>query len=164
MGKTISIDFSQVDDSGALPEGDYPIRVVEVQAKDASDGQSVYLQWDLQVTDGEHAGRNLIMRTSLKSTALFRVKSVFRALDINVDGSIHFQLDETNHVIEPDLMDRVGVAIVIHEVYQGVTRNVVNDIKHIDSLDEKPSNPMLPKTASSPLISKNSTGGGLKIR
>lgn len=150
----IKINFAEVDDNNLIPEGTYPTIVQSVQAKDASDGQSVFLEWYLEITSGEFEGRRVRMITSLKNTVLWRLKSVLRNLDVDVEGEIDFEMDDEGFIIMPELTGRVGVAVVSHSTYQNVTRAQCDDLRPISELDSTPFTPDPAPSADLPRAAK----------
>lgn len=160
MAQKIQIDFSKVSDSGSLPVGKYPVRVTDAVIKETSDGTGFFVQWSLVVTVGEYEGATLVHRTSLKNTVLWRLKAILRNFGFDVSGNIDFEVDgEENRIVSPELVDSVGVAVLIEDTYQGITRSVVSDILSIDELEDEPE---VARSTPAPRTAKST--GGLKLK
>jgi len=124
-----SIDFSQVNESSTLEPGFYPVVIGKVEVKEASDKQSLYVQWNLTVSEGEHEGANITLRTSLKTNVQWRLKAIMRSLGFAVDGTINFEVDpDTNILVEPSMVGLAAVAEVYNEEYNGSMRTQVSTI------------------------------------
>ncbi|MDM7940126.1 MAG: DUF669 domain-containing protein [Methanothrix sp.] len=128
----IDLDFSNVQEFEAIPAGNYPIVVEQVEMKQSQNSDYPYLNYTLTITDGEYANRKLFMISSLSPKALWRAKAVFQTLgvyqekmDIQVD-------DDTNLVVFPELVGAVGIAVVGQETYEGRIQNRVQDIVPMD--------------------------------
>lgn len=66
LGGTYTADPNNVQgDYTPLPPGDYRVHVVESDMKSTKDGRGNYLQLELEVLDGEHAGRKLTERLNI---------------------------------------------------------------------------------------------------
>jgi hypothetical protein len=129
----ITINFSDIKEQTAVPAGLYSIRVHEVIMKLSSDQVNYYLNWDLVITTpGESIDRHVYLMTSLKPNVLWRLKNVIKSLGIE-PGEMNFQVDEeTGILLEPDFRNNVAIAKVSNEVYQGVTRDRVEDLYPMD--------------------------------
>ena len=131
-----TINFSDVEDFEALPEDEYAVEIdkVEVRSNKAGDGE--YLNWELVVLDGDYENRRLWMITSLKPTALFRLKRVFEELDVLDGDEIDLEYDDDEQVtsssgprlLYPELEGLECVAKVTNEMYDGRERNRVEDL------------------------------------
>ena len=90
----LNIDFSGVESkSFAVPDGNYLMEVVSIEEKESSEGNA-YLAWKWKIVDGEHKGTTLYDNTSLKSTALWRLKGLLQCLGLKVDGKLSLNLAE----------------------------------------------------------------------
>lgn len=149
MGQ-VNLDFSNVQEFEALPAGDYPVYVEQVELKQSQHSDYPYLNYTLVVSEGEYANRKLFMISSLSPKALWRAKAVFQSLgvyqeqmDLNVD-------DDTNQLLSPDLVGAVALAIVGQEVYEGRVQNRVQDLVPLDSYNEAPGATPVPATPATP--------------
>jgi hypothetical protein len=135
---TTTVNFADVDSFEPLPEGTYDIEIdkVEVRRNKADDGD--YLNWELVVIDGEYENRRLWMITSLKPTALFRLKQVLEDLgmledddeemDIEYDDDVDPSTSGGPRVLYPELEGIEGVAQVKNEMWEGRERNRVENL------------------------------------
>jgi hypothetical protein len=136
MGK-FAVDFSDVQTFEPLPEGDFRCRVEEVVVKRNKADDGDYLNWTLEVIEGEFAGRKLWLMTSLKTKALWKLKEVFEALGIEGDQQELEWDDDTMLVTTPELVDIVLVARVTQELYQDRLQNKVGDVWLADEEEEE---------------------------
>lgn len=133
-----TVNFADVDSFEPLPEGLYDVEIdkVEVRRNKADDGD--YLNWELLVIDGEYENRRLWMITSLKPTALFRLKQCFEDLGI-IDGDdeeVELEYDDDVEVsnsggpriLYPELEGLEAVATVKNEMYDGREKNRVEQL------------------------------------
>lgn len=131
-----TVNFSEVEDFDALPEGEYGIEIdkVEVRRNKADDGD--YLNWELVVLDGDYENRRLWLITSLKPNALFRLKSVFEELDVLDGDEMELEYDDDQEVtpssgprlLYPDVEGLEATAKVKNEMYDGKERNRVEEL------------------------------------
>lgn len=125
---SFTINFADVETVSAIPAGRYPVIVEKVTLKPTAAGDSHYLLWSLQLTDGEFVGRKLSMITSLKPNALWKLKSVLTALG-QPTTTIEFNVDESSGlVLSPELTGLSALAIVRIEVYENQERSRVDDL------------------------------------
>ena len=68
-----------------VPEGRYPVEVVEVEHRRAAHGGE-YLNWALEVDDGEHMGKRVWMVTSMRPDLLDLLAKALRAVGVPVDS------------------------------------------------------------------------------
>jgi len=114
-----------------VPEGRYPVEVVEVERRVAAHGGE-YLNWALRIEDGEHAGKRLWMVTSLREDLLDLLATVLRAVNVSVDdGDLSIETDEDGVLVRPDIAGRRAVALVVHDEWQGETRTKVRRLVSI---------------------------------
>lgn len=132
------VNFADVDSFEPLPEGSYDVEVdkVEVRRNKADDGD--YLNWELIVIDGEYENRRLWMITSLKPTALFRLKQVFDELGLIDEDDEEMELEWDDDVdvsnsggprlLFPEVESMEAVAQVKNEMWEGRERNRVENL------------------------------------
>jgi Protein of unknown function (DUF669) len=140
-----TVNFSDVEDFEALPEDDYGIEIdkVEVRRNKADDGD--YLNWELVVLDGDYENRRLWMITSLKPTALFRLKQVFDELGVLEGDEMELEYDDDVEVtsssgprlLYPDVEGLEATATVKNEMYDGKERNRVEALSTGQSRSKK---------------------------
>jgi hypothetical protein len=154
----ISIDFSDVS-SGfeALKQGEYDVVVEKVELREGS-GDHPYLNWTLSVTeDGEYRERKLWFITSFAPKALWRMKETFENIGIFEDN-MAFNIDEdTNALLEPQVVGLPARAVVVVEPYQGRETNKVKTL-----LPPEGSSPAGRKTQAAGSAPAKATGGGLR--
>jgi hypothetical protein len=120
----VTIDFSEVESFAAIPEDEYAVVVEEVEMREGD--KAPYLNWKLKVTEGEFEGRFQWMMTSLSPKALWRLKETLENLGI-VEEEFELEVDEdTNLVIQPELVGLAAIAPVTVEEYQGKDSNRVD--------------------------------------
>jgi hypothetical protein len=134
----IKIDFSEVESSfEPIPEGRYECIVETVEVRESKSSDNDYLNWEMKVTEGEHADRRLWMITSLSEKALFRLKDTFLALgvieeddevDIEWDDDVDITPQEGPVLTNPEVIGLACVAVVHNEVYEGRERNKVDEL------------------------------------
>lgn len=130
------IDFSDVESFEPLPEGEYDIEIDKVEVRMNKAGDGMYLNWELLVLDGEFENRRLWMITSLKPTALFRLKQVLEDLDVLEDDEVELEYDDDVDVtssggprlLYPELEGIQAVAVVRNEMYEGKEKNRVEQL------------------------------------
>lgn len=109
----ISVDFSGVESGGgrAVPDGEYLIEVISIEEKESQEG-NIYLAWKWKIVDGPYKGATLYDNTSLKPTALWRLKSLLECLGVDVpSGKLGLNLSEYK--------GKSLLAEVANETYQG---------------------------------------------
>jgi len=131
-----TVNFSDVEDFEALPEGEYGVEIdkVEVRMNKAGDGK--YLNWEFVVIDGDYENRRLWLITSLKPNALFRLKAVFEQLDVLEGDEMELEYDDDQEpsqsagprLIYPDVEGMEASVIVKNELYDGKERNKVDTV------------------------------------
>lgn len=133
----INVNLADVESFEPLPEGKYAAEIekVEVRSNKARDG--LYLNWELTVLDGDYENRKLWMITSLKETALFRLKEVFEQLDLlDDDEDMELEYDDDMEpdttagplLLYPEVEGIECTAVVKNEMYDGRERNRVDQL------------------------------------
>jgi hypothetical protein len=128
---TITVDFSQVPSQEPVDVGDHTVIVEKVELRDSKSSSNQYLNWDLVDTEGAGTGRHLFLMTSLSVKALWRLEAVCESFGIELDDGERLTLevdDDTKLVTEPDLVGKVALARVKHEVYDGKIQAKVDEI------------------------------------
>lgn len=134
-----TINFSDVDSFEPLPGGEwYGVEVDKVEVRENKDGDALYLNWELVVIDGDYENRRLWMITSLKDTALFRLKQVFDQLDVmDDDGQIEIEYDDDvdpssksgPRLLYPEVEGLEASVFVKNEMYDGREQNRVTEMR-----------------------------------
>jgi hypothetical protein len=130
------VNFSDVEDFEALPEGEYAVEIdkVEVRRNKADDGD--YLNWEFVVLDGDYENRRLWLITSLKPQALFRLKDVLEQLDLLEGDEMELEWDDDQDVtsssgprlLYPDVEGMEASIRVKNETFDGKERNRVDSV------------------------------------
>jgi hypothetical protein len=105
-----------------------------VRRNKAEDGD--YLNWEFVVIDGDYENRRLWLITSLKPTALFRLKGLFEQLDVLDGDEMELEYDDDKEVTQssgprllyPDVEGLEATAKVTVEMYDGKERNKVSEV------------------------------------
>lgn len=121
-----NIDFNEVESFAALPAGEYPVIVEEVELRQSQSSENPYLNWKLKITEGEFQNRFVWMMTSMSPKAMWRLKETLDNLEVPLDD-FHMVVDEdTNLVVEPELVGLAAMAPVREDEYQGRITNKVD--------------------------------------
>jgi hypothetical protein len=112
----VTVDFGGVEGGGGrkIPDGEYLMEVFSIEEKESQDGNP-YLAWKWKVCDGEYKGATIYDNTSLKATALWRLKTLLECLGVDVpNGKMGLNLKEYHGLSL--------LAEVTNETYQGKER------------------------------------------
>ena len=130
-GEMLKIDFSDVDERVDIPEGTYRVRVKNVEKRVSEKSDKPYLNWELQIVDGDAKGGTLYHTTSLQPQALFNLRDTLTALGFKVPKSaINLDLSK---VIKREMAVKVTM-----EEYQGKDRPRISNVFSVTKLDEEP--------------------------
>jgi hypothetical protein len=131
------VNFGDVESFEPVPAGEYGVEIEKVEVRENKAGDSLYLNWEMTIIDGDFENRKLWLITSLKDTALFRLKSIFEGLQI-IDGEEDLELEYDDDIdpstkegpllIDPNLEGMECVAVVQNEMYEGKEQNRVRDL------------------------------------
>lgn len=125
----ISLDFSEVQEFEALAEGNYKVKVAEIEMKEGAKGP--YLSFTFDVVGKKS---KLFHNCSLAPQALFNLKRVLEALGMQVPSKA-FDLDPD------DLVGLTAVVEVGHELYEGKKRARITEFVtagvEADDVDEE---------------------------
>lgn len=108
----ISVDFSDVEASGTPDEGDYVLRVDEVEQKVSEKSGGEYLAITFKITEGKFKGKTVWHNCSLQPQALFNLRGLLEALGFDVTGG-KFEFDPA------DMIGESCGASLAHETYNG---------------------------------------------
>jgi hypothetical protein len=147
VSPVINVNLADVDSFEPLPEGEYDVEVDKVEVRMNKAGDGLYLNWELAVVDGDYENRKLWMITSLKETALFRLKQVFEDLDLidADDAEVEIEYDDDPEptsqggprLLYPEVEGLEGIARVKNEMYDGRERNRVEQLNSGKSRSKK---------------------------
>lgn len=118
---TYNVSFADVEGQDRTPikAGKYDVVVNGIEMRQSDNSEHTYLNWELEITDGEHEGRKLWMITSLSPKALWNLQGVMQSFGYE-DEEIEFEVDEdTNMLLSPDLTGEAGEATVVNKLYEG---------------------------------------------
>jgi hypothetical protein len=124
-GNVVRVDLSNVESRGPLvPEGDYTVRVSEIELKTSEKG-SQYIQFVLEIVSKASKGSKLYHIASLQPQALFNLKNTLIALGVTVPTK----------AMDLDLDELIGLEMgvtVEHETYDGKKKARVMEVFPID--------------------------------
>ena len=125
----VNVDMTGVESGGRLvAEGDYKVKVLEVEHKTSESSGKPMLSWIFEVVSKD--GGKLFYNTSLQPQALFNLKNLLLCLGVDVpNNKISLDLD--------DLVGRECGVTVAHEMYDGKKRAKISDIFPVDEEDEE---------------------------
>ena len=116
----LSIDFTGVESGGrSIPDDDYLMQVLSIEEKESQEGNA-YLAWKWMVAEGPFKGATVYDNTSLKPTALWRLKQLLECLGIDVSGgkmSLSFK----------EYIGKTCLVKIANETYQGKEKPRIAD-------------------------------------
>lgn len=115
----VTVDFTDVESGGrSVPDDNYLLEVVSVEEKESQEGNQ-YLAWKWKVAEGTYKGVTVYDNTSLKPTALWRLKGLLEAMGEEVNGKFGLNLGsyKGNKVM----------CVVANETYQGKQKPRITD-------------------------------------
>ena len=129
--RTINVDFTGVEAGGVvLPEGNYEVKVVEVESKTSDNSGNEYLSWEFQVVSPEkHKGKKLYHNSSLTPQSLWSLRGLLEQLGVETP-------DEPTELDLDDLIDRTVGAEVQHEDYNGKNKARITQFFEFSSEEE----------------------------
>jgi hypothetical protein len=93
QSSSLRVNLSEVEERVRVPEGNHPVRVLEVTEEKSNNGP--YLKWKFVVTGGEAEGGILYFNTSLLPQSLWVLKGLLRACGYPIpDDEWDLPLDE----------------------------------------------------------------------
>lgn len=126
-GNVISVDFEGVKNFKAVPEGPYILKIVSAEHGESKQ-ENPKIDWEFEVSQGEHEGAKLWATTSLDEKALWKVRELLEAAGQDVpDGEMDIDLD--------DIVGCELGAIIYHEEYEGKNRAKIGDFISVDEVD-----------------------------
>ena len=75
-----------------VPPDAYLLTVTAVEEKPGK--KFPYLNWTMEIVNGEYAGKKVFHMTTLSPDALFGLKAFLRAFAYDVDGEVSFEPEE----------------------------------------------------------------------
>ena len=117
--RLIKVDFTGVSAEGGgrlLPEDVYSFEVMDITEEEGADSGQPYLQFEMQVVDGDFKGTKAWDNFSLQPQALWKLRGFLEAAgQETVEGPMS---------LDPD--DMIGLIVtgeVFHEEYKGKTKH-----------------------------------------
>lgn len=128
-GRVVKVDFTGVRIGGArVPDGDYRVRVVDIEERVSENSGQPYLNWELEIVGGEYDGSTIYHTTSLQKQALFNLRATLEALGLDVpESAMEIDLDALIGL-------EMGVTVEVQEV-QGRKRSRVVDVFSLEELE-----------------------------
>lgn len=133
-----TINFADVDSFEPMPGNEwYGVEIDKVEVRENKNGDALYLNWELIVVDGDYENRRLWMMTSLKETALFRLKQVFEELGVLEDNEMEIEYDDDveptsksgPRLLYPEVEGMEASVYIKNEMYEGREQNRVTEIR-----------------------------------
>lgn len=124
----IPVDFSDVQQGGAIAAGDYPAVIADVLLKEKPGAEHQYLNWDCVIAEGEYEGRHQFMVTSFSPGSKWKMQECFVNLgyaDLNFDLEID---DQTGQLIGPEVIGLPCVIQVFQETYNNRMTSKISTI------------------------------------
>ena len=117
-------DLSKVEARVVVPEGQYRVRVAEVEVNDGNKAE--YYRWIFEIAEGEYKGRKLFYITSLAEQALWNLRSLLESLNVDIEeGDMELDLE--------DLIGRELIVMVEHDVYEGKKQARIVDFSAVEN-------------------------------
>lgn len=106
-----------------LPNGAYLCAITDCESRTSENSGNTYLNWTLNVQEGEFKDRKLWAMTALTEQSLWRLVQL-------IEAATGEKLPQAEIDLEPkELFGKRVVAIVSQENYEGVLRNRVTRFK-----------------------------------
>jgi hypothetical protein len=95
-GNVTTLDFAGVKSGGTIPDGRYKAKIIEVSQEEGQDSGEPYMSLTWEITSEKRNGREVRFDNySLQPQALWRVKSLLEAMEVEVpDGEHEVDWDE----------------------------------------------------------------------
>lgn len=128
------LDLSDAKEYVPVPAGEYKCIVTEVKWKESQASFEPMLTWELTVVEGEYQQRKLFYNVSLQPQASGFVKgALIAALGSEYSDHINLMTDDTTMlVVQPRLVDRMVIAVLKPQIYNGQTTIKVSFLKSVD--------------------------------
>lgn len=126
-GKVITVDFSGVTTSGAVPEDNYAVRVEDVTQEEGP--KAPYLNFELKITEGKYKGKKLWHICTLSPDGLWNLRTTLEAGGQDVpEGKMKVNLKELKGM-------EFGVTTET-EMYKKKPRSRVTDVFSLEDMEE----------------------------
>lgn len=139
LGFQFKSEEVEVQDFTPLPEGEYVCMFTSSEMKETKAKTGQYIQLQLDVVEGEHAGRTLIERLNIKNPNEKAVEIAYQTLKRICDAVNKPSISNTEELHNIRLIVRVKVEKSKPYEKDGVTQegNMQNVIKGYKSIKEK---------------------------
>jgi hypothetical protein len=124
----IPVDFSDVQQGGAVPAGDYPAVIADCLLKQKPGADHAFLNWDCVIAEGELEGRHQFMVSSFAPGAKWKMQEAFINLGY---AELEFELeidDATGQLINPEVIGLPCVIQVFQEPYNNRMTSKISTI------------------------------------
>jgi len=126
MSPRLEIDATEVEDFSAIPAGNYPAKVVEIE--DIADGpKAQYIPIVFQITDGEFLNRKLWRNYVIEGKGLFGLVDLVNTLL----GAGTLEAGSVGELDTDDLLDQPCNILVNEYEYPEDSGEMRNDIKKV---------------------------------
>lgn len=144
-GNVVTVDFTGVKSGGSIPDGRYTAKVISVEQKRGKQSDEPYLELTWEITSEKCNGREVKFDNySLQPQALWRLKSLLEAMDIEVpDGEQEIDFDEIVSDETECIIEVTGEKSESGDsIYARVTGHApLSDGGTVDDADAAPKNP-----------------------
>lgn len=110
----VNINLDDVKELKPVPAGNYVCRIIDGDVKEGPKGN--YIAWTFEITDGEFAGQQLWINTSLVAKAQFKLKKLLEACNFEW-GKAGFNTE--------DVVGSEVIVKAVQEMYEGEPKNKV---------------------------------------
>lgn len=122
----VKVNFADVQDFEALPEGVYEAIVEKIEYREPKEqGKYPYLNVEYTITDEEFAGRKVWEVLTWNPKGLFRMRDFFAAFGYEQEDNDLDIDDESNLLIDPDFTGEAVELTIENEIYNKKEQNRV---------------------------------------
>lgn len=117
---SVSLDFTGIEEFGAIPDGLYDATVFAVEPQRAKSNDNPFLKWTFALQDPQYPNRKMFHNTSLLPQSRWVVKQLLTALGVPTEG-----------VVELNFRELLGLPCRLQlttEMYEGEPRNKVKKV------------------------------------
>lgn len=138
-GTVISVDLSDVQSGGLIPDGRYQAKIIEAEEKKGKESGEPYLQLTWEITSEKCNGRNVRFDNySLQPQALFRYRALLESLGIDIEdkGATDVDFDDLIKDEAECIIEVVGDKAQDNNVYARVAGTyALGDVPTVDEDD-----------------------------
>lgn len=140
-GTVISVDLSDVQSGGLIPDGRYQAKIIEAEEKKGKESGEPYLQLTWEITSEKCNGRNVRFDNySLQPQALFRYRALLESMGIDIEdkGATDVDFDDLIKDEAECIIEVVGDKAQDNNVYARVAGTyALGDVPTVDE-DDRP--------------------------